>query len=391
MIDVQTPKERALASFAGAFPHVPEIVASAPGRINIIGEHTDYNDGFVLPAALTLHTVVVGARCADRNISVIASDFGDACDAFSLEAPITKVSEQRWKNHVRGMINEMLAHYPHMGGFSIAIAGNIPKSSGLSSSASLAVAVGAAICAIEGLAFDPVVIARTAQASECRFVGTQCGIMDQLSSAHGQINHGLLIDCRDLAITPVRLPDHVAMLIVHSGVERELSETRYNDRRSECEAAAEFLDVSSLRDISLDQLLKARNGMDVSLFSRARHVVTENARTLAASAALASGDLERLGLLINASHASLRDDFAVSHPYVDRLVAIAQNVVGTEGGARMSGGGFGGAILMLLARNRIAEVSEQIATKYRDPQGRRPVIIVGDAGAGASVERISPL
>ncbi len=384
-----SPSDRAIASFERAFAKGPEVIASAPGRVNIIGEHTDYNDGFVLPVALSVHTAVVASRRSDRAVSIVASDFSDATDRFSLDTQVSRQFDHEWKNHVRGMVSELLAQRPDLNGFNLAIAGNIPKGTGLSSSASLAVAIGTAVSALNSLAFDRMTIARLAQKSECNFVGTQCGIMDQLASACGQVGHVLLIDCNEQAIQPVRLPDSMAILIVQSGVVRELSEGRYNQRRQECEAAAKMLGVSTLRRAHLDQLADRRWGLSVTLADRARHVISENERTLGAVRALEAGDLEALGLLMAESHRSLRDDFAVSHPYVDQLAAIAQTAIGSHGGARMTGGGFGGAVVALMPHWKLTEVIEQIAKSYRDPLGNPPDMLIEHASAGATARSIA--
>lgn len=381
-----TPKERAIASFKGAFAYTPVIAAIAPGRVNIIGEHTDYNDGFVLPAALSVHTIVVGRARSDRLVRVIAADFDNAHDVFSLDSDLKTEPNASWKNHLRGMVSEMRAACPGLGGFDLAIAGNIPKGAGLSSSASVAVAIGYAICELNGIAFDPMLIAKLAQQSECNFVGTQCGIMDQLASACGVAHHGLLIDCRETSLRPIPVSDDFVLLIVQSGVVRQLSEGRYNARRRECRAAADALGVSSLREVGIGELSGLPSGLNDILKARIRHVVSENERVIAAAEALASRDLAALGLLMAESHRSLRDDFEVSHSSVDRLVAIAQNAIGVEGGARMTGGGFGGAIVAVLHRERLGHVMSRIADTYRDPLGRTPQMMAEIASSGATIE-----
>lgn len=383
-----TPKQRAVASFTVAFRRVPSVAAIAPGRVNIIGEHTDYNDGFVLPAALSVHTAVVGRARTEKQVRVVAADFGDADDFFALDADIVIVPGQSWKNHVRGMVAEMHGAYPGLVGCDLAIAGNIPKGSGLSSSASVAVGVGAAICELNDIRFDPVAIARLAQRSESNFVGTQCGIMDQLASSCGIADHGLMIDCRDLVLRPVPIPDDFALLIVQSGVVRQLSEGRYNERRRECAAAVEALSVSSLRDIGVGELASLPPIMSDMLRARVRHVVSENQRVVTAAKAFEGRDLAGLGLLMAESHRSLRDDFAVSHQAVDHLVAIAQRAIGSEGGARMTGGGFGGAVVAVCRRDKRDYVKAHIAATYRDPLGRPPQIMEEKASIGARVERV---
>jgi len=263
----------------------------------------------------------------------------------------------------------------------------VPQGAGLSSSASLEVAVGQAFKAMLRLDHHPGVtqtdLALIAQRAENRFVGVNCGIMDQLISARAEAGHALLIDCRHLTGQAVHLPEAVAVMIVHSRVKRGLVGSEYNTRRAQCEAAARHYGVPALRDVDLVRLERDRGDLDEVVYRRARHIVTENARTVDAAEALAAGDLVRLGELMAASHASMRDDFEITHPAIDRLVAIAQDAVGHEGGARMTGGGFGGCIVVVLPDERIADVQAAIEAAYRSPDGEPPTIWVSHAATGA--------
>ena len=369
--------------FAAQFGVSPSLVARAPGRVNLIGEHTDYNDGFVLPAAIGLHSLVAARPRNDRQVRVVAADFGNAISAFALNASITPSLEHPWSDYVRGMAAVMLAAGYDLPGADLVLAGNIPQGSGLSSSASVAVAVGTAFNAMGGLGLDSATIARLAQACECDFVGTRCGIMDQLVSARGQEGHALLIDCRSLECDPIPVPDDMAVLIVHSGITRGLVEGAYNQRRLQCEAAAQHLGVAALRDSSLEQLEAQRGTLDPVTFRRARHVITENARTLAAADALRAHDLAALGQLMAESHASMRDDFEITLPAIDALVAELQGLIGTAGGARMTGGGFGGAVVAVLAADRVAAIVDQVT--YRTPDGDTPLMLIERASAGAGL------
>jgi galactokinase len=370
-------------SFAERFGGAPDCVVRAPGRVNLIGEHTDYNDGFVLPAAISVETQVAARRRDDGMIRVMATDFASAESQFALDAPITPDPAQPWADYVRGMAAAMLAAGHAVPGADLAVAGTIPRGSGLSSSASLAVAVGTALSALGGLDLAPATIARLAQAAECDFVGMKCGIMDQLISASGIAGHVLLIDCRSLGCTPVPVPPDMAIMIVHSGVTRGLVDGHYNARRRSCEMAAEALGVAALRDADLAMLDAARERMDATSFARARHVITENARTLAATRALADGDLGTLGALMAASHVSMRDDFAITTPAIDALVAELQVLIGPQGGARMTGGGFGGAVVAVMPVARAAAVAAGLT--YRTPAGDRPDILIERACAGAGL------
>ena len=383
---------RTADALQSAFGRAPDLWVQAPGRVNLIGEHTDYNDGFVLPCAIDYRTVIAVTAREDRQVRVVAADYGHGIDTFDLDAPITPHPDLQWANYVRGTVKMLAEHLAPLGlslrGADLAIAGNVPQGAGLSSSASLEVAVGQAFKALLGLGDTDGVsqtdLALIAQRAENRFVGVNCGIMDQLISARAEAGHALLIDCRSLSGQPVHLPESVAVMIVHSRVRRGLVGSEYNTRRTQCEAAARHYGVPALRDVDLARLERDRGDLDAVVYRRARHIVTENARTVDAASALAAGDLVQLGELMAASHASMRDDFEITHPAIDRLVDIAQAAVGREGGARMTGGGFGGCIVVVLPDARIADVQAAIEAAYRSPEGELPAIWVSHAATGAS-------
>lgn len=376
---------RTLARFAELVGAAPDLAVRAPGRVNLIGEHTDYNDGFVLPAAIGLQSIVAVRRRHDSIVRLIAADFGDAVSEFDLAAPITRDASQPWSDYIRGVATVLQGEGLDFGGLDMLVAGDIPQGSGLSSSASISVASGMAFGALFAPGrFDATQIALIAQRAECDFVGMRCGNMDQLASAHGAMEHALLIDCRSLDVRPVALPDDTAILIIHSGISRGLVDGHYNERRASCEAVARQFGASALRDVTLDQLDAARTDLDSVSYRRARHVVTENARTLAAADAMAAGDLVALGELMAASHASMRDDFEITLPAIDQLVAELQAAIGAHGGARMTGGGFGGAVVALVASDAVETLVARIEARYRTPAGRKPPIMVERAHAGAS-------
>lgn len=379
----QALHDRVTASFAARFGHAPHLVVRAPGRVNLIGEHTDYNDGFVLPCAIGPATMVAVSKRHDNNVEVVAADFDDARDQFSLESPLERNIEQPWADYVRGMMSSLQNAGYALSGANIAIAGNLPKGAGLSSSASLEVAVGKANLALADIAIDNTRLAQIAQRAECDFVGTKCGIMDQLISAQGKAGHALLIDCRSLGLTDVPVPDDVAIMIVHSGVTRGLVDGHYNARRRQCEAAATRMGVAALRDATLDMLEAA--GLDSVTKARARHVITENQRTLDSADALAKSNLATLGMLMAQSHASMRDDFEITVPPVDALVAMLQKAIGTQGGARMTGGGFGGACVAVMPSAMVADVQAAITAEYRTPEGNAPIIMVERPGPGVAI------
>jgi galactokinase len=372
---------RVTATFVAAYGGQPTLVARAPGRVNLIGEHTDYNDGFVLPCAIGPATMVAASKRSDGEVHIVAADFGDAADSFDLSA-ITK-SEQGWADYVRGMVDALQKAGFALTGANLAIAGNLPKGAGLSSSASLEVAVGQAMLALAGTEIDRTRLAQIAQAAECEFVGTKCGIMDQLISAQGKAGRALLIDCRSLELTNAPIPDDVAIMIVHSGITRGLVEGHYNERRRQCEFAAQAMAVAALRDANLNMLETAT--LDSVTQRRARHIITENRRTLDAAAALARSDLTTLGRLMGESHISMRDDFEITVPAINRLVNILQTAIHEEGGARMTGGGFGGACVAVLPANRVAQVRAAVEKEYRTPDNEKPLIMVERPGAGVGL------
>ncbi len=377
---------RTRAAFASQFGAEPALTVQAPGRVNLIGEHTDYNDGLVLPCAIDYRTVIAARPRADRIVRVLAADYGDAIDEYALDAPIERRDDAMWANYVRGVVRELLRRGLPLQGMDMAISGDVPQGAGLSSSASLTVAVGRLFATQPGLeSLSPIDIALVAQHSENDFVGTQCGNMDQIISASGVAGHALLIDCRSLETRPVAVPDDAAIMILHSHVKRGLVDSEYNTRRQQCEAAARHLGVPALRDADMAMLETRGAGLDPVAFKRARHVITENERVLAAAEALAAGDLARMGKLMAASHVSLRDDFEITVPPIDRLVEIVGGVIGDAGGVRMTGGGFGGCVVAVVPQGLVEDVRTAVLRDYRAPGGEQSTIYVCRAAAGAGV------
>jgi galactokinase len=362
---------------------LPDLVARAPGRVNLIGEHTDYNDGFVLPAAISKQTMVAVRRRADRTINLIAADLDNARNSFASNETVRADSQAPWSNYVRGMVHGLLADGLELPGADIAIMGDMPQGSGLSSSAALENAVGLALAALCGKPdIDRVRLAQLGQRTEHDFAGCKCGIMDQLVSACASEGHALLIDCRSLEMRNIAIPDNVAIMIVQSGIKRGLVESKYNDRRAQCEAAACHYGVAALRDLAE---VPEQGSLDDTAYRRARHVISENARTLAAANALAAGDLQRLGHLMAESHFSMRNDFEMSLPVIDQLQSILVEAIGQAGGARLTGGGFGGAVVAVLPVEQIEAVQAAVTAHYRTPDRQPPLIMIEHAAAGASL------
>jgi galactokinase len=356
----------------------------APGRVNLIGEHTDYNDGFVLPCAIDRGTAVAASARDDMTVRVVAADLGEAVDEFRLDAPIVANAGAPWADYVRGSVKHLLAHGAALRGADLAISGDVPQGAGLSSSASLEVAVIQAFKTLHRLDdLDPTRMAVIAQEAENQFVGCACGIMDQLIAARGVEGHALLIDCRSLQTTPVLLPAGLAVMIVHSRVSRGLVGSEYNLRRQQCEAAARHFGVKALRDLDLAAFERRAGELDPVVRRRARHVVTENQRTLDAASALRSGGMRRMGQLMAESHESMRHDFEITVPPIDRLVGILQGAIGAAGGARMTGGGFGGCVVALLPEADVAHARSEVAAHYRAPNGELADVYVCRASQGA--------
>ncbi|MBF9151607.1 galactokinase [Novosphingobium jiangmenense] len=370
--------ERLLGGFAEAFGGQPALVVRAPGRVNLIGEHTDYNDGFAMPIAIGQETRV-GFRAGSGPLRVTALDFGET-DSFD---PANPERVGGWRDYVRGVVDQLRQAGIAVPGGELAIAGSIAKGTGLSSSASLEVAVARVILESVGQSLDAVQLALLAQRAECDFVGVRCGNLDQIASAATTLGHALLIDCRSLALRQIAMPADAVVMIVQSGVVRGLVDGEYNRRRAECEAAAGILGVASLRDADEAMLDAARGRMDENTYARARHVVTENRRTLDAAEALEAGDLVRMGALMRESHVSQGKDFGITVPFTDALAGLMNEAIGKDGGARQTGGGFGGAVVGLMRKDRVAAVRNAVLESYRTPSGEVPLICIETPAAGA--------
>jgi galactokinase len=382
----------------------PAGIARAPGRVNLIGEHTDYNEGFVLPVAIDLETWIAFQPTADRRVELTLSATSER-DGFDLDA----IGPRRgtWIDYPAGVAAELLDAGQPVGGLRGVVAGTLPVSAGLSSSAALELAAAVALLSAgspprraprggkppngpspDGL--DAMELARLAQRAENDYVGVACGLMDQFAGASGQPGSALLLDCRSLAWRAVPLPlaDH-ALVVCHSGSERRLGTSAYNERRRQCEAAVAALRshypaVESLRDVDRELLDKAADLLDPVVSNRARHVVAENDRVLATVAAFESGDLAAVGPLWAASHASLRDQYEVSSPELDALVDIATDVRGVVA-ARMTGAGFGGCTVNLVRRDAVDRLRRAIETEYPARTGRTPRVFTVGPAAGAGL------
>ena len=370
------------SKFEAQYGEAPALIAHAPGRVNIIGEHTDYNEGFVFPAAINFGTWVAATKRADNDIVVTAMDYENQQNQFSL-SDINYDEEQGWANYVRGVVKVLKEAMPDFGGANLLVTGNVPQGAGLSSSASFEVAILKALSALYELPLDGVQAALLGQKAENTFVGCSCGIMDQLISAMGNEGMAMLLDCQSLAIEHSPLPDSHQIVIINSNVKRGLVDSEYNLRRQQCEQGASLLGVSSLREATMEMLEGAKAHMPEVVYRRAKHIVTENARTLAASQALKAGDIETVSEAMAQSHISMRDDFEITVRPIDYLVEIIGEVLGKSGGVRMTGGGFGGCVVALVLTDKVEAVKQVVADKYSDETGYSADIYVCTATQGA--------
>jgi galactokinase len=374
--------------FRELFGMEPTMLVRAPGRVNLIGEHTDYNDGFVFPAAIDRDVLIAASPRNDRQVRACALNFNQS-STFTLDdvQPATE-GRERWSNYLRAMA--WVLHEEGLGtqGMNCVTLGDVPLGAGLSSSAAMLVAGGLAFAAGAGLELEPVRLALLAQRAEREFVGVNVGIMDQFISALGQKDHALLIDTRSLTYEAVPLPQSgVSIVIADTNKKRGLVDSEYNTRRAECEQAVEILkeflpEIKALRDVTLEDFERYADKLPEVTRRRARHVVTEDARTLEGVAALKAGDIARFGQLMNASHTSLQDDYEVSCKELDALAEAARSIEGVYG-ARMTGAGFGGCTVSLVATEAVENFQREVPELYRQATGLSTTIIVTRASQGA--------
>ncbi|MHB0876024.1 MAG: galactokinase [Anaerolineae bacterium] len=384
--------DRVVSAFASVYGYAPEIVARAPGRVNLIGEHTDYNDGFVLPIAIDRAVSLAAAGRDDGMVRLHSLDFGQEV-SFSL-ADIAFDEEQRWSNYPRGVATVLQRRGYTLRGMDAVVAGDVPIGAGLSSSAAIEVATAVAFRALGGFDLAPADMALAAQEAENTFVGMNCGIMDQFISALGRRGHALMIDCRSLEHCAVPLPGGCAVLVANTMKQRGLVDSEYNRRRSECEDGVRLLQrrlpgIRALRDVSMAALELHAATLPPTVLRRCRHVVGEDARVLAAVKAMQQDDARTFGDMMVASHASLRDDYEVSCAELDFMVEAA---LGEEGvyGARMTGAGFGGCTVNLVATASVAAAANAIRAKYAAWSGVTPELYICRAEDGAEAKRLRP-
>ncbi len=380
--------ETLAACFHEVFGAHATFLARAPGRVNLIGEHTDYNEGFVLPMAIEREVRLVGRPREDDWVRLYSLNFEEHA-AFQLSG-LHASDVPSWADYCKGVAWAMQEAGHTLRGFEAVIHGDIPVGSGLSSSDALELAMVMAFQAsTPALQLAPSSAASLAHRAESGFVGVRCGIMDQMIAALGVKGHALFIDCRTLAHETVPLPEGVAVVIIDTGAPRSLASSAYNERRAECESAAALLGVPALRDLTTEEFEAQRAVLPPLLTQRAEHVVRENARVLEAVEAMRAGDVQRLGALMTASHESLRDLFEVSSPALDAAVAIALSTPGVYG-ARMTGAGFGGCAIALVDEAQVSMLATRIQFEYPRRTGLTPKVFVSNANEGASWEKLTP-
>jgi galactokinase len=364
----------------GSEPHLVQ----APGRVNLIGEHTDYNDGFVLPAAIQFHTRIAIAPRGDHRLLLSSENYSEQVE-FDL-AQIPGAPRRHWSDYVIGVVRKLAEQGIMLPGASLLIDGNVPQGAGLSSSASLEVAVCKAFLDVSRNEMEGTEMARLCQRAENEFVGARCGIMDQFVSVHGRRDHALLLDCRSLGYRHQPIPAEVRLVICNTMVRHSVAGGEYNQRRKECETAAEFFSrivpgAKALRDVSMENFEKHCSALPESVRKRCRHVIRENTRVIQAVEALARDDMDRFGQLMRESHASLRDDFEVSCTELDTMAELAGQIDGVYG-ARMTGGGFGGCTINLVRGDKVETFQTRMEEGYVRATGKRPEIYVCTAADG---------
>jgi galactokinase len=378
--------EHSSALFARCFGQPPAVIAAAPGRVNLIGEHTDYNDGFVLPMAIERYTVMAAERTGDRQVTLHSLTTGETA-TFSLRQPLER-GQPSWSNYVRGVIAGFQARGVKVPGFHAVIDSSVPFGGGVSSSAALEISAATVLEGLTGTRLGPVEKALLCQKAEHDFAGVPCGIMDQFTLVFAQADHALLLDCRSRVATSVPMTDKaVTVLVINTNVRHKLADGEYAKRRAQCETAARFLNVSTLRDATSEALATASGKLEAVAARRARHVLSENERTVQAARAIQSGDWPTVGKLMYASHASLRDDYEVSCRELDTVVEVAQGLGPGDGvfGCRMTGAGFGGCAVCLVQTGAVQHVTRRIDEAYELKTGTQASIFSSRPSGGVRV------
>jgi galactokinase len=374
-------KQKVIDYFQEIFGEKLALLVRAPGRVNLIGEHTDYNDGFVLPMAIDRAAWIALRPRDGRGVRIYSIDYEEMSE-FSLEA---LHKGEGWAEYIKGVANELKAVGMQVAGWDGVLGGDVPNGAGLSSSAAVEMAAARAFAAVSDFNWEPARMAQIGQRAENHWVGVNCGIMDQMASAAAQAGHALFLDCRSLEYEHVPLPDDVAVVVMDTFTRRGLVDSAYNERRAQCEAAARFFGVPVLRDVSLKHFEQESGKIkDETVMRRARHVLTENQRVLDAVAAMRAGDVQKLGRLFDESHTSLRDDFEVTNAALNQIVETARAHPACYG-ARMTGAGFGGCAVALVDEEKVREFVMAVEAGFRQKSGQEAQIYVCQPSEGASL------
>jgi galactokinase len=377
-MDVRT---RVLEAFEKKFGQPAALLVRAPGRVNLIGEHTDYNDGFVLPMAID-HAVWIALRPRDdRRVSIASLDM-DIPGDFSLDA--LQQGGRDWFEYLKGVAWALQEEGYTLQGWEGIMSSDVPIGAGLSSSAAIEMATARTFSTVSGFDWDPAIMAQAGRKAENGWMGVSTGIMDQMASAACQEGHALFLDCRSLDFENIPLPDGVTVVVLDTATRRGLVDSGYNERFQQCQEAARHFGVKALRDVSPQELLEKRQGLDEVAYRRARHVVTEDQRVLDAIQAMRAGDAVKLGQLLDASHVSMRDDFEITNDALNTMVTIARRQPGCFG-ARMTGGGFGGCAMALVEVDKAAAFAETVAHEYQAETGLVPSVYVCHPSQGADL------
>ncbi len=374
-------KQDIVTYFTERFGQAPTFVVRAPGRVNLIGEHTDYNDGYVLPLAIDRAAWIALRPRSDCHVDVYSIDYQQRRD-FDLST--LKHEKDGWIEYLKGVAWCLQDAGMNLKGWEGVLAGDVPLGAGLSSSAALEMATARAFAQVSGIPWDAVAQAKLGQRSENKWIGVNCGIMDQLISSTGRAGHAMLIDCRSLELQPAPLPEGVAVVVLDTATRRGLVDSAYNERRKQCETAAAFFQVRALRDVTLATFEAKAGQLDATTRRRARHVITEDDRTVRAVAAMRRGDIATLGRLMNESHVSLRDDYEVSSDALNAMVEAAQAHPACFG-ARMTGAGFGGCAVAIVRSDAADDFVAATSSAYEARTGNEPAVYVCSATDGAAV------
>ncbi len=393
-LDEQQRAEALRADFNKFFNTQPDFIARAPGRINLIGEHTDYNGGFVLPAAIDRATYIAFSPSGSDRSTIVATDFNNETTSFTSQSLASKSSFDGsplagWAKYPAGVAWSLADKEFDVKDVNAVFASDVPRGAGLSSSASVELAFGVAWMKLGGWKINPMELALLCQRAENQYVGVNCGIMDQFASACGKADRLLLLDCRSLEYRSLPLPEDVAIVIADTSVRRSLVDSAYNDRRAACEEAVRVLredlpNIKALRDVGVDDFNRLASKLRKDVEKRARHIVEEIERTRRAIGFLESGNVREFGRLMNECHVSLRDLYEVSCPELDMMAHIAQSLEGCYG-ARLTGAGFGGCTVNLVARGKVKDFAKALATGYESETKLHPEIYVCRASPGASL------